>query len=518
MVRGQPSRAAIADDGRVPGGSVGPIPDEASMFRMRHLRWPHLRGSHLSIIAGVVLVAALSLGVWNAGREADQGDYFQFWAVGRLAGTGVTDIYSTSARSTLGAQINTAADAGTSTRAARAAVQWRVLETTGTPFLYAVFGALSTPDYDLDSEAWEALGLLVFIAGSIGLGLAFGASGFGALVVTALFVGTSAALVADVGAGNVNEVQVGILAAFLLLRQRWPTPRGDVAAGALLGALVAFKPDLAPVPGFLLVLWLIDHRFGTLRRVLLGAIEGGLLGVVVGTIAWRNDQVWLDWLRSLQNQLATAPYTIAHSNDSLARLIFEQSGVDVTLILAIGLGATIVAAMLRSRLGSTSPRATRSELGPSVRMATGGRPTDPNPAFGREVLTVGAAIGLTLLVSPLAWLHYYLLLVPLQLYLLRPVDPDGRAEAIRPDLRQAVVSISVVLLAFVPLDAVLGASPTADAVEAMVAAALLFAMAVLCLAVEPGPDASIGGARTRSGDLGRAGTGSTPHAPSPAWP
>ena len=450
------------------------------MSRFRRLLRPDLRALNPTIISGIVLVAALSFGLWDVGRAGNQGDYFQFWAVGRLAGTGVTDIYSAPARSALGAQINTAAEESTSVRAARAAQEWRVLQTTGTPFLYTVFGALSTGDYDLDSGAWEALGLLALIAASVGLCLAFGYSDVGALVVTALLIGTSGALVSDIRTGNVNELQVGVLAAFLVLRLRWPTPRGDVAAGALLGALIAFKPDLAPVAGFLVLLWFIDRRIGTLRRGLLGMIVGGLLAVAIGTIAWGSFQLWFDWLGSL-SQLAAGPYTVASGNYSLARVILEWSGVDVSLNLAIGLGATIIAAMVRARSPSRRPGLIRSTADGGDRQTP-----DPTAAFGREVLTVGAAIALVLMASPLAWLHYFVLLVPLQIYLLRPGDLDGRAEPIPPILRQTAVSISVVLLAFVPLDAILGASPTADALEAIVAVALLFATAALCLAADPG--------------------------------
>ena len=467
----------------MPGASALPLPDEGSVSRLHRLRRPDLRALNPAIISGIVLIVALSFGLWNVSRDRDQGDYFQFWAVGRLAGTGVTDIYSTSARATLGAQINTATDEGTSVRAAQAAQEWQVLNTTGTPFLYAVFGTLSTGDYDLDSGTWELIGLLALIAASVGLCLAFGYSGVAALAVTAMLVGTSGALVSDVRTGNVNQVQVGILAAFFLLRLRWPTPRGDVAAGVLLGALIAFKPDLAPVAGFLVLLWFVDRRFGTLRRVLLGMVAGGLLAVAIGTIAWGSFRLWIDWLGSLA-QLASGQYTVASGNYSLARVILEWSGVDVSLNLAIGLGATIIAAMVRARSVSQASES----VGSTVEGKLGARrPPDPNAAVGREVLTVGAAIALVLMASPLAWLHYFLLLVPLQIYLLRPGDPEGRPGPIPPILRQAAVSISVVLLAFVPLDTVLGASPTADALEAIVAGELLFAMAVLWLAADPGP-------------------------------
>ena len=113
----------------------------------------------LALAFAVILVAGVSQS-WSSGRASSQQDFFQYWAVGRLAGTGVTDIYSDPARHTLARQIQTDAAQSGSTAAVAGAARWDVLETYGTPFLYALFGRLSTGDYDINSTAWQAISLL----------------------------------------------------------------------------------------------------------------------------------------------------------------------------------------------------------------------------------------------------------------------------------------------------------------------------------------------------------------------
>ena len=107
------------------------------------------------VVLALAFVAILLAGVsqsWSNGRAANQQDFFQYWAVGRLAGTGVTDIYSDPARHTLAQQIQADAAQSGSTAAVEGAARWDVLETYGTPFLYALFGRLSTGDYDVDFD------------------------------------------------------------------------------------------------------------------------------------------------------------------------------------------------------------------------------------------------------------------------------------------------------------------------------------------------------------------------------
>jgi hypothetical protein len=65
------------------------------------------------------------------------------------------------------------------------------------------------------------------------------------------------------------------------------------------------------------------------------------------------------------------------------------------------------------------------------------------PAVPNAFAAAGVGCALMLLSSPLAWVHYYVLLIPLSLYVIQPA-PDGEA----PPLSDGII---MKLLAFIPL-------------------------------------------------------------------
>jgi hypothetical protein len=431
----------------------------------------HIDPTHL---LGLVLVIALGASAWNFGRYYAQVDYYQFWAVGRLAGTGVTDIYSDQARHFLAGRFKAEAQASGSQRAVNADSHWPVLETYATPFLYAVIGAISTGDYEFDTVLWQLLRFGAFLAAALALCRLFRYSWAGGLVAVSVILGTSVPLRNDLASGNVNEVQVGVLAALLVLRARWPTPSGDLAAGVLLGLLVGFKPDTAPIALLLVVLWVVDRRFGTLVKQLVGMCIGALVTVAVGTVAWASFQPWLDWVGALGDLATRAQYSLDQQNYSLARFLVETTGANLTPVLVLGLAAAVIAGMLRGRLSNKAPEPGFTDRG----RAEAHRP--PNRRFERECLVVGAGIAVVLLGSPIAWLHYFLLLVPLQLFLMRPTEDDEAP--ITGLVRQLLAASSALLLAFVTIDTVFGPGASVDAAQAIVATVILLVLSISGLA------------------------------------
>ncbi|MGD0863821.1 MAG: glycosyltransferase family 87 protein [Candidatus Limnocylindrales bacterium] len=420
---------------------------------------------------GLLLVVVLSFGLWSLGRGWAQIDYFQFWAVGRLAQSGVTDIYSEPARQELAARIDTDVNAGSSVRAVQAAASWPVLQTYGTPFLFALFGVLSTGDYDLDSGLWQLLSLGALIAAVLALCACFRYSRPAGLFLLALILAASGPLASDIRTGNVNQLQVGILAAILVTRARWSVPRGDLASGVLLGLLVGFKPDAAPVVGALVVLWLLDRRFATCATAFLGMCLGGVAALVVGALVWGSIQPWFDWIGALGELAGRAQYTVARGNYSLARVALEATGVNLVIPLGAALTVATTAAIWRSSLRPISAGVAIDDRGESTNGESRLR-----LQFERECLVLGAAIAILLLASPLAWLHYFTLLVPLQLFLLRPGDVSEAPVRVRS--RQLLVGGSILLLAFGPIDTLVGSSPQVAAVQAIAAAAILLAVAI----------------------------------------
>jgi hypothetical protein len=439
-------------------------------------------------LMGLVLVLALGASVWNFGRNYPQVDFFQFWAVGRLKGAGVTDIYSDPARHLLADTVRAEAQRSGSQRAINAVKHWPVLETYSTPFLYAVFGSISTGDYEFDSIVWQLLRFGAFLAAVLALCRLFRYSWAGSLVALAIILGTSIPLRNDLASGNVNEVQIGALAAFLVMRARWPTSRGDLASGVLLGLLIAFKHDTAPVAGLLVLLWVADRRFGTLARQAAGMSLGAAIAFAVGVLAWGSLQPWLDWVGAARDLATHAQYSLDQQNYALTRFLTETTGTNPGLLLGVGLAVAAAAAIARGRLNRKAGRRLWADTEAAGRQA--------RAWFNRECLAVGAAIAIVLLGSPIAWLHYFTLLVPLQLFLLRPrEDAESPVTAMA---RQVISAASAFLLAFVAIDPIIGYGAFSDSAHAIAAAVILLAMSLIALARRapalPGPEWSVRGA------------------------
>ena len=109
--------------------------------------------------------------------------------------------------------------------------------------------------------------------------------------------------------------------------------------------------------------------------------------------------MWLDFLRSLTKTLGRTSYPLETGNFSLSALLFganRTSSVLITLVLLAGFSWLVFAT--RQRVPVEAPTVLWNEIDA---FAAGG---------------IGCAI--MLLSSPLAWLHYYLLLIPLSLYLI----------------------------------------------------------------------------------------------------
>ena len=421
-----------------------------------------------TIALGLVLAASAATALTRAyavGQEWPLQDYYQFRGVGQLAGSGVTDVYSDDARKRLAAVLRAAAERQGSEREIAAAANWPVLETYSSPFLYALFGRLSTNDYDLDASVWQIVGLVTITISIIVLGLAYHVPRLAILVLLALVAGTSAVLLSDIRTGNVTQVQVGLLAFYLVLRARWQSPIGDIGSGALLGLAIVFKFNIALIAVLLLTYWLLEGRSRLAIRQVLGMGIGGVAAVLVGAVAWGTPLVWLDWLQAVSDLGGQAAYTVADGNYAVARLVVERSDVGIAAPLFVVLIAAALLAMIAGRGRNGLAPQGPTPPGSAVAVSQGDGPS-------REALVLGLGVGIVLLASPLSFLYYFLLLIPLQVCLLgRTPGADPRAML----LRYAVVAVSMVLMAGHGVADALGMSwaPELTAWQAVAAAAVL---------------------------------------------
>ena len=363
-------------------------------------------GNRRGLLALALLVTLAARVFWVAVVAPSPGiDFFQFWVVARAeASGGLADPYSDEARDALAETAKKLVAQTPGSQRLALAVEYREhIETFSTPFLYMVVGALSSADYDASLDRFGLLRVLCLIAGVAVLCRLAGCDPWLTglwLLVTLWF---SEPVRSDARVGNVNALQLAALAGYLALT-RAKTDRGQAAAGATLGLLIAFKPTLGLVAAFLAIDWALRREWR--RLALQGAsFAAASFAAVVASSAWFGSaRAWLDWLEALPRLERVADVSVANGNFALARLAAELGA-------PLASGAIVAALALAfagcSWLGARSPE-----------------PRDGSRDF------VVAALGCTAAVVgvQLGWLHYFLLVVPLAIYLFATfADPRALA-------------------------------------------------------------------------------------------
>ena len=119
------------------------------------------------------------------------------------------------------------------------------------PFFYACFRAVRTGDYDTDLRRYRLGSLVAFVLATLLVGRLVGCTPATTLAALAFFLWAFPPLRFDLAEGNVNAVQLALLALLLCLRRDPDRAWRTVAAGCILSLAVLFKPNLAMVAALL---------------------------------------------------------------------------------------------------------------------------------------------------------------------------------------------------------------------------------------------------------------------------
>ncbi|MBZ5639340.1 MAG: hypothetical protein LAO51_11380 [Acidobacteriia bacterium] len=417
---------------------------------------PAVRHLGVRVLLALAVVYAVVRGLSYA-RTWRGLDYYQFWVVGQAAarsGAGA-DVYSEEERRRIGADVLlglTAEDH--SDRLAAAASRRKVLETYSTPFLYTLTGTLASGRYDTDHLGFVLVSLACGIGGVLALchRLRYPplASASAIVALTELY----APWRSDLRVGNVNGIQLGLLAGVLGVLGLRGRPWRDVSAGAILGTAVAFKPNLAFVAVLMAVAWALDRRFATLRRASAGFALAVTGAFAASSIFFGGPRCWASWISALRSMPGEI-IGVRIGNFSLAHLVGDAAGVKIAPVLALLLLAASLSVLALGR-----------ERG---RTGNGAASSD-------EFVPLGVGCLVALLSSPLVWVHYFVLAIPLALWLLRPAGDEAGGWV---DARRLLAGIAVVLLATRPLELIVGQGrPALAAATANAGALMLFGLAL----------------------------------------
>jgi len=394
----------------------------------------------VKLAAAIAIVIFATVSALSAGSRPACIDFYQFWVVGRAVGEHrAHDVYTDAERKRLGelawneamSAQNSSATPSVPSKRILAAQERQVLETYSTPWMYTLFGCASSGDYDVDQTRFQVFSTLAFVLAIAALGQLLGYGALGIALWVLLFTSPWFKPFSDeLIAGNVNRLQIACLALFAWLasRERWK--HAQLLAGFVLGAAIAFKPNLAIVAVMLAIGWGVTRQNAKLARQGAGVAAGALVAFAISCAFFGSARVWSDWIRTIPELLSQG--ASASGNYAFPRLVHDVAGFSasrspafdlVVRMLPFELLALFAVALVRAR---ARPSAMVREAEPESDR------TFDRAAF--DVLLVGLGATISVLTTDLVWLHYYMLCVPLALFTLRP-ERIGAAGAGRWALR-----------------------------------------------------------------------------------
>lgn len=398
---------------------------------------------------------------WLTIRKVPASDFYQFWVVGQeLAGGQVGDIYTDLERERIGREYLDRARVEGERNKLKVASQRAVFETFSTPFLYTVFGSLSSGDYARDVSTCRVLSLLFVVFSVAVLCRLLGYGAISTIVAITLFSSWFAPVRSDWFVGNVNSAQLAWLVLFLWISCRFPTPVGYVAGGLILGLGAMFKPNAALVILLLFVSWAAGRRSQKLLLTSVGIAAGAVFAFVWSSTAFGDPNIWRNWTYALSN-LPDDIITVELGNYAPVRLLNDWSQIDATLAFTLVFTGLALFAIGRGLWGAV--------------------PDEPSDRAGLEDVHVVALAGLVMLLSsPLSWLHYFVAALPMLLIVLRPTAVLGSGGASWM-LTRAAASIALLAVMMWPLVVLEVGSTRSRAVFLCVGTTILFGLGLRAL-------------------------------------
>lgn len=416
------------------------------------------------ILAALCLVALL--GAWNYARSMPGIDYYVPWVVVDATRRGTEqDVYTPEGRYRLGREYRLQALSGEpGSRRAEAAQFVGNLHSSATPFLYAVIGLISSDDYDRDLGTWQMLSLAAFTLALLIIARSLGLSPTASLALLLPCLVWLSALHSDLRVGNVNSFQLGLVGLALWLQSRDADARYGFLAGVLVAMLVLFKPNLAPIPLLLLGAWLVRGQYRKLLIGLTGMASGALIAFAWSSVFFAGPGVWIEWLQDLRALLGQE-FTSEGGNFTASNVLGLRLPGLGQVGLALALCALVLVFLWWGRRQVGHRLSVQAPGGASVADVAGDR-----VEYGQ---LLGLACLIQMLASPLVWLHYFVLTVPMLVVAFRPWSGPARRGMASLLVQRLLPVLGLLLLLEGPLGGWLASDPALAANRACVFAALI---------------------------------------------
>lgn len=285
------------------------------------------------LAAAGLLLAAAACAAWLRGIDDIGFDFAHLWAGGRIHRT---PLYEGARGEALGGGYLARAAAAQQSQHLQGVVDLRaglrrdrggewLAAFVSTPFLYTLFAALP-PRYDAAWMLYQLLSIAASIAAVLMLARDAGVGRAAAMLIAALLLLVAQPLQANEVVGNVNGIQLFTIALYVRMIARGRS----VAAGALLGAAIAFKPNVAFILPLAVANALGARDWRRAARELGGALAGLAVAVLASSALFGSLSCWTAWLRVARSLSASRP-------------TLDAGNLALPMATAIGIVAAVVA-------------------------------------------------------------------------------------------------------------------------------------------------------------------------------
>ena len=380
-------------------------------------------GVRPSLVLALLLLVNPLFNVWQYATRSPGVDFFTLWSVPHVLKTNaVSNIYSADSQREMASVLigdsasPNVSDAQRQATAITTQLYDNRLDVTGSPLVYALVGLTASGAYEKDLRRFAVTSWLCFLGATLILSRLVRFSPVATLLIVGLLTSSFAPLISDMWVANLNQIQLLLLACFLFSITR---SRG-VLAGLALGLGVMLKPNLLIVAFLSVLASLMDRDYRRLTSLVSGLGLAVLLSVAVSMAYFGRPAMWPDFIWSLPHTLATS-YPIENANFSLpillSRTMHRETSTYIFVIL-IAIASVVIFETRWNQAGNVSRDAEESAR-----------------LMHRMFVVVGLGCTVMLMSSRLAWLHYYVMLIPLEMYLIRPSAVGDRPQ------RRLVVTI-----------------------------------------------------------------------------
>jgi hypothetical protein len=358
----------------------------------------------LLLLAAVSLISTVQRAAANDGI-----DFYNLWGVPaalRLSGRGIGSPYTDGAEylATLKSRAATAGDA----KFASAGDYWKASDYTGSPLLYAAFGAFPL-NYTRSLAVFQLLQLVAFLATCILLGRLYELDLVAVSCLALVCLMGYQPVLSDLRVANLGCVQFGLLGGLLAWARALPRVRSQgrrvVLGGFLLAALAALtlaKPNVALITGLLAAH--VTIRLGARQAAIAALPVIGVTAafVIVPCLYFGSWQVWAEWYRFVYGSDAhMLVRRVADGNDSSIVLLSSWlgAGVYTTASVVLGLLGASLLGVARWARGAGEDRRSLKDAAVRIVRCLGDSPD--------LVLAIGVTV--TMATAPLFWIHYYVI-------------------------------------------------------------------------------------------------------------